>query len=394
MVGRGTKLTRRRAIAVVAGMSVWGCRRSAAAGNSTYTDTQYARATIIDALGGPGGFDPALPDDAPLSPAFVADALASGITAVNLTVGEVGNAPDCFEKTIAEIAAAEHELNSHPDVFVKILRASDLAHAKTTKRLGLIFGFEDSSMLGSNLKRLEQFYDLGVRICQPTYNRRNLMGDGCLEPNDGGLSRLGQELVAEMNRLHMVLDLSHGGPRTVAEAIAASKAPAIISHTGCRALVDLPRNTRDDELKALANRGGVAGIYFMPFLRKSGQPHAEDLIRHLEHAVNACGEDHVGIGTDGGISRIELNKAYSDQMRKFYEDRSKRGLAAPGEAPDVFNLIPEYNSPSRFRTLAGDLSRRGWPSARIDKILGANFARVFGSVWSSVGGGGDGKGGH
>jgi membrane dipeptidase len=88
------------------------------------------------------------------------------------------------------------------------------------------------------------------------------------------------------------------------------------------------------------------GIYFMPFLRKSGQPHAEDLIRHLEHAVNACGEDHVGIGTDGGISRIELNQAYSDQMRKFYEDRTKRGLAAAGEAPDVFNLIPEYNSPA------------------------------------------------
>jgi Membrane dipeptidase (Peptidase family M19) len=70
-------------------------------------------------------------------------------------------------------------------------------------------------------------------------------------------------------------------------------------------------------------------------------------------------------------------------MRKFYEDRTKRGLAAPGEAPDVFNLIPEYNSPRRFRTLADDLSRRGWPAARIDKILGANFARVFGSVWSA-----------
>jgi membrane dipeptidase len=102
-----------------------------------------------------------------------------------------------------------------------------------------------------------------------------------------------------MNRLHMVLDLSHGSPRTMAEAIAASKAPVAMRHTGCRALVDLPRNTRDNELKALADRGGVAGIYFMPFLRKSGQPHAEDLIHHLEHAVNVCGEDHVGIGTDG-----------------------------------------------------------------------------------------------
>ena len=374
-------LTRREALAAAAGASVYGWK-SAAAEEAPYSDRQYAEAVIIDALGGPGGFDPELPEDAPLSPKFVADARASGITAVNLTVGEVGNGPDRFEKAVIQIAAAEHELASHPDAFIKILTARDLALAKASNRLGLIFGFEDSSMLDGNLKRLSLFYDLGVRICQPTYNQRNLMGDGCLEPNDGGLSRLGHDFVAEMNQLHMVLDLSHGGPRTVAEAIAASKAPAAISHTGCRALADSPRNTRDSELRALADRGGVAGIYFMPFLRQSGQPHAEDLILHLEHAVNVCGEDHVGIGTDGNISRIEVTQAYADLQRKFYQDRAARGIAAPGEAPDVFNFIPEYNGPRRLRTLAGDLSQRGWPSARIDKILGGNFLRLFRDVWS------------
>ena len=374
--------TRREAMAVAAGAAFSGWSRSAAAVNSAYSDKQYAAAMVIDALGGPGGFEPGLPDDAPLLPKWVADARASGITAVNLTVGDVGNGQARFEKTIAAIASAEHELNAHPGACLKILRPSDLALAKSTNRLGLIYGFEDSSMLHDNLKRLSLFYDLGVRICQPTYNQRNLMGDGCLEPNDGGLSRLGRDWVTEMNRLHMVLDLAHAGPRTLAEAIGASKAPVAISHTGCRALADLPRNTRDSELKALADRGGVAGIYCMPFLRMSGQPHAEDLIRHLEHAVNVCGEDHVGIGTDGSISRIELNKAYADFQRKFYEDRAKRGIAAPGESPEVFNLIPEYNSPRRFKTLADDLSRRGWPAARIDKILGANFARLFGAVWS------------
>lgn len=381
-VANNLVLTRREALAAATGVSLCGWSRSAAGANTVYSDQQYARAMVIDSLGGPGGFEPGLPNDAPLLPRFVADARASGITAVNLTVGEVGNGPGVFEKTIAAIAGAEHELTAHPDAFLKVLRAGDLALAKATNRVGLIFGFEDSSMLEGNLKRLALFYDLGVRICQPTYNQRNLMGDGCLEPSDGGLSRLGRDFVAEMNRLHMVLDLSHGSPRTIAEAIEASKAPVAISHTGCRALADLPRNTRDSELKALADRGGVAGIYFMPFLRKSGQPHAEDLIRHLEHAVNACGEDHVGIGTDGSISRIELSKAYVESHRKFVADRVKRGISAPGESPDVFNLIPEYNTPRRFRTLADDLSRRGWPSARIDKILGANFARLFSAVWS------------
>src|SRR5262249_18348244 len=149
-------------------------------------------------------------------------------------------------------------------------------------------------------------------IVQPTYNRRNLMGDGCLETADGGLSMLGHELIAEINRLNVLLDLSHAGPRTVSDGIAASRAPMAITHTGCRDLVDVPRNTYDRHLRALADRGGVAGIYFMPFLRASGQPHAEDLIRHLEHAVNVCGEDHVGLGTDGILSGIRLDATYAE----------------------------------------------------------------------------------
>ncbi|HEV3119357.1 MAG TPA: membrane dipeptidase, partial [Gemmataceae bacterium] len=281
------------------------------------------------------------------------------------------------------IARVEHELTAHPDVFLKVLSAKDLNEAKSSGRLGLIFGFQDTSMLEGDLTRLSTFYDLGVRISQPTYNRRNLMGDGCLEAADGGLSRLGHDLIAEMNRLHMLLDLSHAGPRTISQGIAASTAPMAITHTGCRALVDVPRNTYDDSFKALADRGGVAGIYFMPFLRASGQPHADDVIRHLEHAVNVCGEDHVGLGTDGGISGIELTEAYAKFQRKFFEDRTKAGIAAPGEAADVFNLIPEYNDPRRFRTLADDLARRGWTSGRIEKILGRNFARLFADVWKS-----------
>ena len=377
-------LTRRQAILIcLAGYVCRSSTTSAAPAPAGFSDKQYANATVIDALGAPGGFDPSEPDDAPLSPRFIADARASGVTAVNVTVNEVGNAPGRFEKTIAGIARAEHELTAHPDVFLKVLKPKDLTDAKVSKRLGLIYGFQDTSMLEGDLTRLATFYDLGVRISQPTYNRRNLMGDGCLEAADGGLSRLGHELIAEMNRLHMLLDLSHAGPRTISDGIAASTAPMAITHTGCRALVDVPRNTYDDSLKALANRGGVAGIYFMPFLRASGQPHADDVIRHLEHAVNVCGEDHVGLGTDGPLSGIELTEAYAKAQRKFFEDRAKAGIAAPGEAADVFNLVPEYNEPRRFKTLADDLAHRGWTSGRIEKILGGNFARLFADVWAT-----------
>jgi membrane dipeptidase len=142
--------------------------------------------------------------------------------------------------------------------------------------------------------------------------------------------------VAEVNRLRMLPDLSHAGPRTIAEGIAASTAPMAITHTGCRALVDLPRNTSDSSLKALADRGGVAGIYVMPFLKAAGQPHAEDVIRHLEHAVDVCGEDHVGLGTDGTIGGAVINEAFIAAAHKEHEERVKAGVAAPGETADVF----------------------------------------------------------
>lgn len=352
-----------------------------AAGTADYGASRYSKAIVIDGLGGPGGFHPGLPDDAPWTESDVADARLSGLTAVNCTINDVGNGPDKFEKTIRNISFLERELAAHPDVFTKILRGSDLRAARESRRLGLIFGAQDTSMLDGDLSRLALFQGLGLRIAQPTYNLRNLMGDGCLEEADGGLSRLGYDFVKEVNRLRILLDLSHAGRKVISQGIQASKSPMAITHTGCRALVDLPRNTDDVSLKALADRGGVAGIYFMPFLRASGQPHAEDLIRHLEHAVNVCGEDHVGLGTDGAISRIELNAAFMDSFRESIEARRKAGISAPGESPDVVTLVPEYNEPRRFLLLADDLAKRGWSSARIEKILGANFARLFADVW-------------
>jgi membrane dipeptidase len=375
-------LNRREAIGFAAAAALMG-KWSRALGDAPgeFARSRYDHSVVIDALGGVGEIDPAAADDAPLSPRGLADARASGVTAINLTVNEVGNGPNKFMNTVTNIAGVEHDLTAHPDFLMKVLRGADIQSAKATKRLGIIYGCQDVTMLEGDLTKLAVFADLGVRIVQPTYNTRNLMGDGCMETADGGLSKKGYDFVAEMNRLNLLLDLSHAGPRTIAEGIAASKAPMAITHTGCRALVDLPRNTRDTELKALADRGGVVGIYFMPFLRESGQPHAEDLIRHIEHAVDVCGEDHVGLGTDGSISGVPMTDAYKEYFRKSVEARQKAGVSAPGESADVYTIVPEYNDPLRFKHLADDLVRRGWPSSRVEKLLGANFARLFAEVW-------------
>jgi membrane dipeptidase len=377
-------ITRRQFVRAAAAAGTFG-RWSIADGSATsgYPRSRYDRAIVIDALGGLGEFNPDAPDDAPLSARGLADARESGVTVINFTVNEVGNGPNKLMAAVKNIAGLEHELLLHPDALMKILRGPDIQAAKASKRLGIVYGCQDTTMLEADLKNLSVFADLGVRIAQPTYNVRNLMGDGCIEKADGGLSKMGYDFIAEMNRLRLLLDLSHAGPRTIAEGIAASKAPMAITHTACRALVDLPRNTRDSELRALADRGGVVGIYFMPFLRESGQPHAEDLIRHIEHAANVCGEDHVGLGTDGSVSGVPLTDAYRAYFRKDVEARKKAGYGAPGESADVLTIVPEYNAPARFARLANDLANRGWSDSRIEKLLGANFARLFAEVWDA-----------
>jgi membrane dipeptidase len=367
--------------AAAAIVSPWSSSRAAASG--VYPRDRYDRAVVIDALGGLGEFNPDAPDDAPLSARGLNDARESGVTLINFTVNEPGNGPNKFMAAVKTIADLEHELSLHPDALMKVVRGRDIQTAKAGKRLGIVYGCQDTTMLEADLKNLKVFADLGVRIVQPTYNVRNIMGDGCIEKADGGLSKMGYDFIAEMNRLSLLLDLSHAGPRTIAEGIAASKSPMAITHTGCRALADLPRNTRDSELKALADRGGVAGMYFMPFLRETGQPHAADLIRHIEHAVNVCGEDHVGLGTDGSLSGVPMTDAYLAFFKKEVEARAKAGYGAPGESADVLTVVPEYNEPLRFYKLANDLTARGWPDSRIDKLLGANFARLFAQVWDA-----------
>jgi membrane dipeptidase len=347
-----------------------------AAGEAASHWAGYDKAILIDALGGPGGGG-----DGRLSAAEIADIRASGLTAVNLTVGALGSGAEVFEETFKTIGAWEREIDAHPDVLMKIKTASDLARAKDGRRLGIIYGFQDATPLGDDPGRVELFSRFGVRVIQLTYNRRNLLGDGCLESANAGLSRLGQQVVERMNELGVLVDLSHCGHRTTLDGIAASKKPVAITHAGCAAVADLPRNKTDEELRRLAEKGGVMGIYFMPFLRTHGQPMAEDLIRHLEHAVDVAGEDHVGLGTDGGISAIELTPEFVQRHREDVQNRRRLGISAPGEEEDVYTFLPDLNTPRRFETLAARLRARGHSEARIEKILGGNFARLFRETW-------------
>lgn len=363
------EISRRGLIAAAAALSA----RPAWA--ATYTDADYMAGITIDAQGSIGGGQRMIPR--------VIEAIkASGMTAISMTVGRTGHTAGQFKDSVAEVARVNQMCEDHADKLILVRKAADLAEAKRSRRLGIICNFQDTSPLESDPANIALFKGMGVRMIQLTYNRRNLAGDGAVEKADAGISEFGREVIAEIEAQKVLLDLSHGGRRTIADAVVAARRPFAITHTGCRALADLPRNVDDSALRATAEKGGVVGVYLMPFLRMQGQPHAADLIAHIEHALKICGEDHVGIGTDGSLGGSPINAEAYEAQRKFYQGRAARGIAAPGEAPDVLNLVPEYNSPRRFFDIGRDLAARGHSTKRIEKILGGNFARLFAEAWT------------
>lgn len=361
------------------------CSRFAPAQAATWLP--YPRTVAIDGAGGSGLFW-FEHDDAAIKAEL--DAIrTSGLSGIVLTLAPSGRFwldDAAFEKTKAAIDTWDRITARYPDHLLAVRSSDDLQRAQREGKLGLIYGFQGTESLGEDLDRIALFRARGVRVIQLTHNRRNLVGDGCMEPGNAGLSNFGHQVVERLNAENIVIDLAHGSARTMAEGIAASRAPPLISHTGCRALADLPRNTDDATLRALAEKGGVAGIIFWPYLRTDTQPMAIDVIRHIEHALNVCGEDHVGIGTDAGIAPIERTPEYEKDNREWVAAAVDDGVFGRGRPSDLYTFIPDLNRADRFDVLAMMLSKRGHPDARIAKILGGNFARVMGEVWGRTAG--------
>ncbi|MGH8174273.1 MAG: dipeptidase [Rhodanobacteraceae bacterium] len=337
------------------------------------------------AIDGEGGLTMFMVEDGdPLIAADLVAARASGLSGILMTVAPQGRFwldDDAFERTKAFIAKCKARIAAHPQTLMQIGTVGDLEEALRSHRVGLILRFQGTEPLGEDSDRIAMFRGLGVRVIQLTHNRRNLVGDGCTEPGNAGLSKFGIEVIERLNAENVVVDLSHGSQRTIAEGIRASKMPVLISHTGARALSDLPRNTGDAELRAMAERGGVAGVIFWPYLRTDTQPMAIDVIRHIEHMIDVCGEDHVGIGTDGPVAPTDRTPEFEKDNREYMKGMIEDGIFEKGRPADLYTFIPDLNMADRFDALAAKLSARGHSDARIAKILGGNFARVFKEVW-------------
>lgn len=340
----------------------------------------YDDTIVVDGLASPIQFN--IPQESlPLGRTALDAVARSGITAVNITVnGRPTDDLSAYEASMAQISAWSDEIEAHPDVFASGRSVEEIMQAKESGRLALIYGLQNGTPFQDDLDRLEELHQAGLRIVQPTYNVQNLLGSGCLAPEDRGLTQLGRAAVARMAELGILLDLSHCGPQTTVDGIEAAAGPASITHSGCKAVFDHPRSKDDETLRLLADRGGVVGIYLMPFLNPEGPPTTDDVLAHIEHALDVCGEDHVGIGSDQGILPLDVSGDFQEQFEAVSQRRAAAGIAAPRE--ETVPYVPELNHPRRLETIAGVMADRGHSRRVIEKVVGGNFMRLFSDVWS------------
>jgi membrane dipeptidase len=301
------------------------------------------------------------------------DMRAGGLTAVNVSSVIWEN----FREGIGYVSDWNRLLRENDDLIRPVRTVADIHAAKAEKRTGIIIGWQNTSPLEDKLDYVEIFKDLGVGIMQLTYNTQNYSGAGYLEENDSGLTGFGREVLAEMNRVGVLCDLSHVGDKTTADVIARSKAPVCISHVLPRALRDVKRNKPDELFTACAEKGGIIGIsLFAPGLAAGNDATVEDYLDAMAYVIDLVGEDHVGIGTDFSQERprpgpwqlwANRDKGTARTLTEFATVKisKPKGIERIGEVPNI-----------TARMLA-----RGWSETLILKLLGQNWLRVLDAAW-------------
>ncbi|MGU3575590.1 dipeptidase [Brucellaceae bacterium C25G] len=301
------------------------------------------------------------------------DMRKGGLTAVNASSLLWEN----FREGIDYISQWKHFLRENDDLIRPVRTVADIHAAKAENKTGIIIGWQNTSPLEDKLDYVEIFKDLGVGIMQLTYNTQNYSGAGYLEETDGGLTGFGREVIAEMNRVGVLCDLSHVGDKTTADVIAASRAPVCISHVLPRALRDVKRNKPDELLKACADRGGIIGVsLFAPGLAAGNDATVDDYLDAMSYVIDLVGEEHVGIGTDFSQDRprpgpwqiwANRDKGTARTLTEFATVKisKPKGIERIGDVPNITE-----------RMLA-----RGWSEELILKLLGRNWLRVLDAAW-------------
>lgn len=303
---------------------------------------------------------------------LIRDMLASGMDSITITLCDPK--PEgalALELALDSLLQHDRYLASKPEFFVKATSVKNVDAARRSGKMAVFYLFQNTVQFGRDLDRVDVFHRLGLRNCQLTYNTKNHAGVGCWE--EGGLTPFGRELIGRMNARRMLIDLSHANMETMAQTIALSKVPVHVSHTACMAVHPNRRNTTDENLRALASRGGVVGICQMrPFLTTKKAQNLHAYFDHILHAIKVCGIEHVCIGSDRDHRVIELSPEYIAELKK--EEGSQ---VNDSELP---YFIDELNGPRRMEVVWDGLTRRGLSEGDAERVMGGNLLRLYRDV--------------
>lgn len=296
---------------------------------------------------------------------------AGGLAAANCTC----SVWEGFTATMANIATWQRHFAEHADLVTPVHSTADIRRARNEGRVGVILGFQNLAAIEDRIEYLALFKQLGVGVMQMAYNTQNLVGSGCYESTDSGLSDFGHDVVGRMNRLGILCDLSHVGDATSTDVIRASEAPVAYSHCLPAGLKPHPRNKSDEQLRFIVDHGGFVGVtLFPPFLKNGPDSTVDDYVEAIDYVINVCGEANVGIGTDftegqdaAFFDWLTHDKGDGRKLTDFGEIRNPAGMASIEDFPN----------------LAAAMSRAGWSERRMDAVLGENWLATLDEVWGA-----------
>ena len=297
------------------------------------------------------------------------DMRKGGLTAANCTCCVW----EGFAETMDNIARWNGWFRDHDDLIVKARTAADIRRAKEEGRTAIILGFQNTSAFEDKLGAVQLFKDVGVGIAQLTYNTQNFAGSGCYESSDSGLSDWGRELVAEMNRVGMLIDLSHVGSRTSEETIRESAKPVAYTHCLPSALKPHPRNKGDGELRFIAEQGGMIGVTMFPaFLKRGEDSTVDDYVEAMEHVIS------VPVRTTSPSAPISPR---ATARRSSTGSPTTRATPARSSSSVPMSNPKGVETIGQLPNLTAAMERAGWSESRIRKVMGENWLRFLAEVW-------------
>jgi microsomal dipeptidase-like Zn-dependent dipeptidase len=294
-----------------------------------------------------------------------------GLDAVHVTISYHEN----FRETVLNIEQWNRWFEQYSDLIFQGRFASDVKLARETNRTAIFFGFQNPSSIEDDIGLVEIVHTLGVRFMQLTYNNQSLLATGCYEPDDTGLTRMGKEVVKEMNRVGLVVDMSHSAERSTLEAIEHSDRPIVISHANPEFWFPALRNKSDKVLKALAESGGLLGCSLYPHhLKDKSNCTLQSFCEMIAKTAEMIGVDHIGIGSDLCQDQPDSIVEWMRVGRWTKSIDYGEGSASNPGFPDM----PEWYKDNRdFPNLENGLRSVGFNQVEADKILGDNWLKFF-----------------